>query len=901
MKNWYETFSFTPKTTVALGASDFPAGEAAAKIAGMKPIATAAVGAEIRAAEKAKLPVRGVGSRWSSGDVMATGGVAILAWTARILACAQSGQPWRNLSPVLATALLPDIAGSDRRFVHVEAGITVHALITALAETETGGGATRPPWCIPNMGASSGQTLAGAMATASHGGAFNRRPLADNVRAVRLVGPGGVDLWIEPGRRGITSDAALAKALPGVVIQRDDELFRASLVSVGSLGLITELVLEVAPMFGQSQQVVHTTWQKVCAALEDGSLFTSPTALGAAPPTRIGAQTVTPVPEGLEIFINPYRSDDDYQHGGFDRRCVVITRTRVDGIPPEKPEVQYELSGGGGAVIEFFQSFGKFIDIETGGPAQYRGIIDGIITSARATISKYLPTPTVLDTYSGGGDKDPGLSIELAITTAGNAHIKMMTDIFEAFDDLIRDGKKYAGFFSMRFTQPSKALLAMQNVDEPLQLGGGDADDVRRVCHVEVFALKEVHWGSFKNDGNAEGWTEAFLRKFVSVADSRGARLHWGQAHHLDRHRVAVDYAESGLHSWRRARTRLSRAGSWRTFSNSFTRRVGLESYHEALAAASPAEGRVDLFAYVGNRLRQLTIANDTPGAWTTVSVADDDHLAGPVTASVPEPNMIDVFAEADDRRIVRMRSANGAWTSSLIADPGTIDNGVVGPWTSTTTGGHLLGVDRRGRLLWRHDSGGKISAELVTPEFPPAFGGFVSQVAACVDGAGNVHVVGVGSSRMLLRGRHGAGGWTWGVIFPRPQPYAGILTYDAPIAVVATAPDHLTIFGVVNGQLYRIGGSVNDQLWDWVMHPNESIPPEPHYETIARDRGGEEAYLVFESQMRPFATPTGPVTAVHRGGRIDVFTRADTGAILWDHKQKNQSWKGRIRLPSPE
>ncbi|WP_437896402.1 hypothetical protein [Sorangium sp. So ce124] len=228
------------------------------------------------------------------------------------------------------------------------------------------------------------------------------------------------------GRRGITADEELAKTLPDVEIHRDDKLFRASLVSVGSLGLITELVLEVAPMFGQSQQVVPTTWQKLCDALEDGSLFTSPTALGAATPTRIRAQAVTPVPEGLEIFINPYRSDDDYHHGGFDRQCVVVTRTRIDGVAPEEPNVQYELSGGG-AIIEFFQQLGKFIDIETGGPAQYRGIIDGIITHARAKIAKYLPTPTVLDTYSGGGDKDPGLSIELAITTAGDAHIKMMT------------------------------------------------------------------------------------------------------------------------------------------------------------------------------------------------------------------------------------------------------------------------------------------------------------------------------------------------------------------------------------------------------------------------------------------------------------------------------------------
>lgn len=76
MKNWYETFSFSPKRLLAIGASDVPGGEAAAKLKGLTPIARAAVASEVTKAESSGSTVRGIGSRWSSGDVMATGRAA---------------------------------------------------------------------------------------------------------------------------------------------------------------------------------------------------------------------------------------------------------------------------------------------------------------------------------------------------------------------------------------------------------------------------------------------------------------------------------------------------------------------------------------------------------------------------------------------------------------------------------------------------------------------------------------------------------------------------------------------------------------------------------------------------------------------------------------------------------
>jgi hypothetical protein len=882
MKNWYETFSFSPKRLVAIGASDFPGHDTAAKLAGFTPIARTAVADEVKLAESKGSTVRGIGSRWSSGDVMATGGTGMMTWMPRILACAHRGQTWRNLSPALG-ALRSEVTGTDRRFVHVEAGLTIHALISALAVSETSGGATREAWCIPNMGASSGQTLIGAISTASHGGAFDRRPLADNVRAIRLVGSGGVEHWIEAGGGGAITGSSLAEKLPGVQIHRDDELFGAALVTVGSIGLITELVLEVVEMFGQAQSVVTTTWDDVKAALRSGSLFTSATALGAKPPTRLRGDEVTPIPEGLEIFINPYRSDDDYAHGKFDRRCVAVMRARAEGSPdsgsPPASTIGFDL--------------GTWLEIELGDVGHFRRIVDRILTAARPMINRYLPTPTVLDTYYDG-EKQPGLSLEVAIPTTDNAHLAMMEDIFDAFDELIRDGKKFAGFFSMRFTMPSRAFLAMQNIG---------ASDTPRVCHLEMFALKEIKWTAVQTDGNAEGGTEPFLRAFVAAAEKRGARLHWGQIHHLDRHQVAADYAAHGLHAWRRARTRLSRSGSWRTFSNSFSRRVGLESYHEAIAATSPAAGRVDLFAYAGARLRQLTITGDQPGTWAAVPVKHDEEIAAGLAAVTTGPDTVEVYAETDARDLLRLRFAAGAWSAKRFV--GAAGGGdIAGPWAAVEVDGtmHLFATDRRGRLRWtRIDGGDKIDSEVVVPDLPSSAGRFLSQVAACADNAGHLHVIGVGSNRMLIRGRHDASGWTWGFAIPQPQPRPPFAVVpEAPPAVVAVGVDQLMVFAISHGQAYRMSGRVSSNVWPFDVHPVDSIPPDFHYENVTRDRGGDDAYQVIESETRFYATPCGPVAAAQRGSQVDLFARADTGAIVWSRRVSGRGWLPQVRLPPP-
>ncbi len=780
-------------------------------------------------------------------------------------------------------------------------------------------------WCIPNLGASTGQSLIGAISTGSHGGAFGRRPIADSVRALLLVGPGGRQHWIEPALPySITSPASLATQLPSEVqISYDDELFYSALVSVGSFGIITELVIEVQQMFGQSQRVRKRPWSKVRQALKDGTAFTDPDVLTLGldymerhGKTTASGKTVTPKAEGFEILLNPYRISDNYQSGSKERSCLFVSRARGVGAEGESPPMDdYEapiLQGGGGSPLDYappllgtLQSLIQLGQVEDGGPSEYRKIIDKLHQESRANIRAYRPTDAAIRNDPPPGDPTPGLSMELVITTAKDRHLKLIDALLDRFDELVADGKRYAGFFALRFTQSSGALLAMQNTPSAPGL---------RVCHIEVFGLKELHGFGFTDDGNMEGKTEMFVREFTRLGKEAGARLHWGQMHHLDRQRVAKDYET--LHNWRRARTRLTSDGRARTFSNAFTRRTGLETYHEALTAVRLGDV-VDLYAYEpGGRMRRMRVdpASQTLPAWKGVASATGfvkielaSGVAGPLTAAVTPDRALHLFAETATRRLkhVRNESATGLgaqdWQIKEHAIPLAVA-AVTGPWAALAVGSgvRLFGVGPGGTLLQLEvpKSGGLVGLR-IQPDFAKD-DRFVHAVSPCLAG-GSVHVIGAGASGHLLRGERTAFQWKWfrhrlksPSLSPAPFP-AG------PTSVVARG-DELHAFcigrkrnkatGSFHHRLLWMHGSPNKEMWDWSWLP-EAEPPHPHVDFVDKDKGTDDAFAVVSDVLLKHAEPVGPVVATvqSESNSIRVYARADTSEVLEAKQDDGGGW----------
>ena len=153
---------------------------------------------------------------------------------------------------------------------HVEAGITMADLDQLLDHQN-------PRMAIQATGGSPGATLAGTISTATHGGEFAWPLLIDRVRAIHLVGPGGEQWWIE-GEESIADPAKLQArypeldaahfiggawaGIPGLTAQ---DALNAAIVSMGAMGVIYSVVLEVVAQFGVEQIVTATNWPALLA------------------------------------------------------------------------------------------------------------------------------------------------------------------------------------------------------------------------------------------------------------------------------------------------------------------------------------------------------------------------------------------------------------------------------------------------------------------------------------------------------------------------------------------------------------------------------------------------------------------------------------------------------------
>ena len=127
-------------------------------------------------------------------------------------------------------------------------------------------------WALPTLGGSSRQTLAGALSTGTHGTDVHLPPLADAVRALHLVGPGGRQHWIERSV-SVTCDAALRRTYPEIEIHRDDEMLAAAVVALGRFGIIYSVLLDVVPQFSLRSVTRTSDWDTVAGELRSGRLL----------------------------------------------------------------------------------------------------------------------------------------------------------------------------------------------------------------------------------------------------------------------------------------------------------------------------------------------------------------------------------------------------------------------------------------------------------------------------------------------------------------------------------------------------------------------------------------------------------------------------------------------------
>jgi FAD binding domain len=431
---------------------------------------------------------------------------------------------------------------------HAEAGMTIRELY---------GNLNRRGLALKTMGGASGQTVAGAISTGTHGGDKRRAPLADTVRALHLVGRRGTQYWIEPSN-GITNPdllkARVATNVPRRNIIYDDATFNACLVSVGYMGVIYAVVLSARAPYDLVERTVATTWGGFKA--------------------NVGNYLSDPSARFLQVLLSPYTGSDG------ENLCLVTTRTEASPtIPAVRPDPSTTTTV---AFAGLLASFGfpsllvlhqvgaleGLLDSSVPTETKLSRLVDGVLRflpSLRSNLVLFYPALLVAqfppETIRGANysvmdlgygkptlTSQPGLSVELHFDAAEQNGRRAFVDFVDSLISTVEAATNtfFAGYVSLRFTGRTRAMLGMQQW--------------RQTCTIEISTVQGVL-----------GLPE-LLADLYRLGYERGALPHWGQL--LDLGGVQGHGSRYPKYAaWRRVYSKMSKNFTARTFENSLSSR----------------------------------------------------------------------------------------------------------------------------------------------------------------------------------------------------------------------------------------------------------------------------------------------------------------------------------------
>ncbi|RUS28349.1 hypothetical protein BC938DRAFT_481985 [Jimgerdemannia flammicorona] len=476
-------------------------------------------------AEKEGSHVKAVGSFYAFGNVCETDG--ILVKTDLLSQCTQT-----DLSRLTEHAKA-DAEKNDIVYFEVLSGTTFADIIKVLNKHNR---------ALINLGGFTGQSIAGATSTSTHGSGINIPPLSSMIVSVHLIAPGGHQYRIEPSN-GITNPTAFRSANTNVTLIQDSEVFSASVVSIGSLGISYSFTIITIPIYSLIETREMLTWETV-----------KPTMM-----TEIVEKH-----RNVEIWVNPYTGEalvtkrDIATKEEIDKYGNTISiQTRKDlGSFLEHPLVKSLAEQLGTAVGT---ALGHLMHLFPHYIPQVANIHRSYLISKQlidtALKSQYHKTP-IVDTYDniypvGIVNDFPAISIEISYSIKDDNHILATESAIKLLQQL-RDTKKLSltSFFSLRFVAASDQYLSM-SYGEPR-------------CAIEFPILYA--------DGH---YFPEVYKPLIEDALRFGGRVHLGQWQppSFNSHYLSQVYPDGGLTAFRNQITKFDPKG---TMTNTLLRQLGL-------------------------------------------------------------------------------------------------------------------------------------------------------------------------------------------------------------------------------------------------------------------------------------------------------------------------------------
>jgi len=160
---------------------------------------------------------------------------------------------------------------------------------------------------LKSSGASNGQTIAGAISTGVHGSAFDVGSLQDCVVGLNLIiGPGPNDVvYLERHTQPALNDQ-FATSLQSRII-RNDGLFNAALVGLGSFGFIAGVVLEAEDLFLLKRYTKTIDKNDAINLAQNLDFSSSDFKIDG----ELNADGTGKRPYHFKVYINPYNEEED--------------------------------------------------------------------------------------------------------------------------------------------------------------------------------------------------------------------------------------------------------------------------------------------------------------------------------------------------------------------------------------------------------------------------------------------------------------------------------------------------------------------------------------------------------------------------------------------------------------
>lgn len=333
-------------------------------------------------------------------------------------------------------------------------------------------------------GGSNGQTIAGAISTGVHGSAIDVGGIHDGVVGLNIIiGPDPQDIvYLERESKPVLNEDFIDSISSRVI--RNDGLFNAALVSLGSFGFIHGVLIETEDRYLLKRYTKRISKDQAMELAETMNFKDA----GFRIPSEIDANGNGIRPYHYKLYINPYNDNEE-----FITEIIYKKPYRADypnPIPHIKKAIYKELP-------EWIAKFA----------AKHSRSIPKLMNALKGTIFPHLDIEvegTIGELFWDSTHQGPAFAVSFGLDN------KDSRKALDEFIKLVNDEGPIPGAIGMRFVKASQATLAFTKFPT--------------TCIIEMDGML---W-----EGNQQMISlEQFERRLIEVYQAAGIKftIHWGK------------------------------------------------------------------------------------------------------------------------------------------------------------------------------------------------------------------------------------------------------------------------------------------------------------------------------------------------------------------------------------